>query len=52
MREAEAAWLRSLLADLAGGAMPGMAEWRAFHESGRASAHWKQAMAEGGVPID
>ncbi|MFI7704900.1 PadR family transcriptional regulator [Nonomuraea sp. NPDC049480] len=35
MREAEAAWVRSLLAELAGGTFPGMGEWRAYHETGR-----------------
>jgi len=35
IREAEAHWIRSLLADLADGSLPGVAQWRAFHETGQ-----------------
>ncbi|TMR91689.1 PadR family transcriptional regulator [Nonomuraea basaltis] len=35
MREAEAGWVRSLLAELAGGTFPGLEEWRAYRETGR-----------------
>lgn len=37
MREAEAAWVRSLLAELTTGEFPDLAQWRAFHadQSGR-----------------
>ena len=31
MREAEAAWVRSLLAELTSGEFPDLAQWRAFH---------------------
>ncbi|MDR8410074.1 PadR family transcriptional regulator [Nonomuraea sp. 3-1Str] len=41
MREAEAAWTRSLLEELAAGTFPRLAEWRAFHGSG----HIPQDMA-------
>jgi DNA-binding PadR family transcriptional regulator len=34
LREAEAAWIRSLLAELTSGAYPGLDAWRAFHETG------------------
>lgn len=34
IREAEAAWLRDLLAELAAGRYPGLDQWRAFHEGG------------------
>jgi DNA-binding PadR family transcriptional regulator len=34
IRAAEAAWIRSLLAELADGSLPGMDGWRAWHESG------------------
>ncbi|TDB73047.1 PadR family transcriptional regulator [Micromonospora sp. KC723] len=34
VREAEAAWIRSLLAELTSGGYPGLAEWRAYHEAG------------------
>lgn len=36
--EAEAAWVRSLLAELDDGTFPGLAEWRAFHDSGELPA--------------
>ncbi|MGI5289726.1 PadR family transcriptional regulator [Nonomuraea polychroma] len=38
MREAEAGWVRSLLAELAAGAFPGQEAWRAYHETGRLPA--------------
>ncbi|MEV8633255.1 PadR family transcriptional regulator [Streptosporangium sp. NPDC051023] len=34
MREAEAAWVRSLLDELTTGSFPGLAQWGAFHETG------------------
>ena len=34
MVEAEAAWVRGLLEELAGGSFPDLASWRAFHDSG------------------
>ncbi|MFE9692883.1 PadR family transcriptional regulator [Micromonospora sp. NPDC005806] len=34
IREAEAAWIRSLLAEITSGSYPGLAEWRAYHEAG------------------
>ncbi|TDD18775.1 PadR family transcriptional regulator [Nonomuraea diastatica] len=35
MREAQARWVSSLLADLGGGVFPGLEEWRAYHRTGR-----------------
>lgn len=35
IREAEATWVRSLLAEIADGTLPGLAEWRVFHDTGR-----------------
>jgi DNA-binding PadR family transcriptional regulator len=35
---AEAAWVGSLLAELTSGTLPGLPEWRAFHETGEISA--------------
>jgi DNA-binding PadR family transcriptional regulator len=32
---AEAAWMRSLIGELAGGTFPGLAEWRGFHDGDR-----------------
>ncbi len=34
IRGAEAEWVRSLLGELTSGSMPGLAEWRTFHETG------------------
>jgi DNA-binding PadR family transcriptional regulator len=34
VREAETAWVRSLLEELASGTFPGLPEWRDWHESG------------------
>jgi DNA-binding PadR family transcriptional regulator len=39
---AEAAWVGSLLAELTAGTLPGLAEWRAFHETGEISAELVQ----------
>jgi DNA-binding PadR family transcriptional regulator len=52
MRAAEAAWVRSLLDELTAGTLPGVAEWRDFHQTGRVSAEWAQLLAEGGSPPD
>ncbi|QYC42754.1 Transcriptional regulator PadR-like family protein [Nonomuraea coxensis DSM 45129] len=35
MRQAEAAWVRGLLAELTDGTFPGLDAWRAYHETGR-----------------
>jgi DNA-binding PadR family transcriptional regulator len=35
IREAEANWVRSLLAELTDGTLPGLAEWREYHATGR-----------------
>jgi DNA-binding PadR family transcriptional regulator len=35
---AEAAWVDSLLAELTSGTLPGLPDWRAFHETGEISA--------------
>ncbi|MGH6656797.1 MAG: PadR family transcriptional regulator, partial [Actinocrinis sp.] len=37
MLEAEAAWVRALLGELASGDFPGLASWQAFHDSGELS---------------
>ncbi|TDD44194.1 PadR family transcriptional regulator [Nonomuraea terrae] len=34
MKEAEAAWIRGLLAEITSGVYPGLDGWRAFHETG------------------
>lgn len=35
MLTAEAAWMRSLIAELESGTLPGIDDWRRFHETGR-----------------
>jgi DNA-binding PadR family transcriptional regulator len=37
MLTAEAAWMRSLVDELAGGTLPGLDDWRRFHETGEVS---------------
>jgi DNA-binding PadR family transcriptional regulator len=34
MHEAEAAWVRAMLAEFTDGSLPGLAEWREFHRTG------------------
>ena len=34
LRRAELTWIRGLLTELIDGTMPGVAEWRRFHETG------------------
>lgn len=48
MREAEAAWVRSLLKELADGTLPGIAQWRDYHETGRPPPQWTQLLEKGG----
>lgn len=53
MRRAEAAWVRSLLAEIADGTFPDLAAWREFHETGRVSDEFTRLWAEeGGSPTD
>jgi DNA-binding PadR family transcriptional regulator len=56
MRRAEAEWVRGLLAELAHGTLPGLAEWRTYHQTGRVpqdiAAQWTQMLAEGGLSTD
>jgi len=46
MREAELSWVRALLDELDSGRYPGMADWRAWHETGERPAE-VVALAEG-----
>jgi DNA-binding PadR family transcriptional regulator len=50
--EAETAWVRSLLRELADGSLSGVAEWRTYHETGEIGPEWAQLIAEGGTPTD
>ena len=49
LRVAEAAWVSSLLAELADGTLPGLAEWRQWHEAGAALPGWGELPAETGM---
>jgi len=47
MRAAEAAWVRSLLTELADGTLPGIAQWRDYHETGQ-PPQWIEMLEKGG----
>jgi DNA-binding PadR family transcriptional regulator len=46
MREAEAVWVRRLLAEITNGNFPDLAAWREVHETGRVPAEFTQMLAE------
>lgn len=46
MRQAEAVWVRHLLAEITNGKFPDLAVWREVHETGRAPAEFTQMLAE------
>ncbi|MBV1856603.1 PadR family transcriptional regulator [Catellatospora sp. NEAU-YM18] len=46
MRRAEAEWVRSLQREIAEGTLPGVAEWRAYHETGGYPPEWTQLLEE------
>jgi len=50
MREAEAVWVRSLIADLADGTMPDLERWREYHRTGQTPPEWAEMIAEGAAP--
>ncbi len=52
MREAEAAWVRSMLGELTQGTLAGIAEWREYHRTGQAPPEWAQLVNEGGAATD
>ena len=52
MRRAEAEWVHGLLAKFADGALPGIAQWREYHETGRLPAEMAEMLAKGGLPAD
>lgn len=53
MVEAEAAWVRGLLAEIANGTLAGVTEWRLAHETGEMPAEWTRMLAEErGRPTD
>ena len=46
MREAEAAWVRSLLTELVDGTLSGLAEWRLHHQTGGVPPEWDQLLED------
>ncbi|GIH13840.1 PadR family transcriptional regulator [Rugosimonospora africana] len=52
MREAETAWVRSLLTEITEGTLSGVAEWRDYHETGEQPAEWARLLAEEETPRD
>jgi DNA-binding PadR family transcriptional regulator len=50
MREAEAAWVRSLLGEIATGSLSGVDGWRAYHETGEMPAEFAKMLDEGVSP--
>lgn len=50
VREAEAAWVRGLLDELTTGSLPGLAEWRAWHETGAVPPEWAELAERGSDP--
>ena len=46
VQEAEAAWMRSLIGELTGGTLPGLAEWRQVHETGEIPAEMRRLAEE------
>ena len=52
MREAELAWVRGLLTELTDGTLPGLADWRRYHETGQIPAEYLDLLHEGGPPTE
>jgi DNA-binding PadR family transcriptional regulator len=46
MREAEAAWVRSLLHEMAEGTLSGVAEWHEYHRTGGPPPGWTELLEE------
>src|SRR5437868_724337 len=52
MREAEAAWTRSLLEELVDGTFPDLELWRAWHETGRSPEDIDVLLEKGTIPSE
>lgn len=50
IREAEARWVRSLLAELTDGTLPGLAQWREYHATGKVPPGLAELPERGAVP--
>jgi DNA-binding PadR family transcriptional regulator len=49
-RRAEVGWARGLLAEITGGSLPGLAQWREFHRSGELPDELRELAERGGDP--
>jgi hypothetical protein len=49
MATAEADWVRTTLAELEGGTLPGVDQWRSYHETGAAFQEWSDFLDDTGV---
>ncbi|MFJ8580382.1 PadR family transcriptional regulator [Micromonospora sp. NPDC093277] len=47
VRAAEADWIRGLLDELITGSLPGLAQWRAWHETGAVPPEWAELAERG-----
>ncbi|MBY8872949.1 PadR family transcriptional regulator [Micromonospora sp. PLK6-60] len=47
VRQAEATWVRGLLDELTTGSLPGLTEWRAWHETGAVPPDWAELAERG-----
>lgn len=52
MRQAELDWVRALLGQLTDGTLPGLAQWREFHQTGQVPEELMKLLTEGGPPED
>jgi len=50
MLVAEVAWVRSLLAEITSGTLPGVDDWRRYHETGEIQPEFLQMLDEGDRP--
>lgn len=51
LKEAEVAWVRSLLDELRAGTLGGLDWWRTYHETGEVPVDFAEMLAEGGPPV-
>jgi DNA-binding PadR family transcriptional regulator len=49
LRAAEAEWIATLLTELADGSLPGLADWRQWHDTGGAPPGWTRLLEEMGM---
>ena len=52
LRAAEAEWIATLLTELTDGSLPGLDDWRRWHDTGSAPPGWTRLMDEMGMAAD